>query len=200
MAYGGQNTIDYGAGPQPGGRAPAPGRLGLVQAFVNSHYDIEEEHGADLLSDSEALGAWLARRGLLDAGAHVTRADLKHALDIREGLRALLLANNGAPLDDDAMARLNDAAGVASFGTRLALDGPVLVPQSPGVGGALAVILSAVTEAMLSGTWWRFKACREHHCMWAFFDHSRNGAGSWCSMKVCGSRVKQRAYYRRARR
>jgi predicted RNA-binding Zn ribbon-like protein len=49
--------------------------------------------------------------------------------------------------------------------------------------------------AMLDGTWSRLKACRE--CRWAFYDHSRNGAGSWCSMAVCGSRVKQRAYHAR---
>ena len=61
MAYAGQNVIDYDAGPQPGGRSPAPGRLGLVQAFVNSHYDIEGEHGAELLSSPEALAGWLSR-------------------------------------------------------------------------------------------------------------------------------------------
>lgn len=48
---------------------------------------------------------------------------------------------------------------------------------------------------MLDGTWQRLKACRE--CSWAFYDHSKNVAGSWCSMKVCGGRVKQRAYYAR---
>jgi predicted RNA-binding Zn ribbon-like protein len=50
---------------------------------------------------------------------------------------------------------------------------------------------------MLDGTWTRLKACRE--CSWAFYDHSRNGAGNWCSMKVCGGRVKQRAYYERTK-
>jgi predicted RNA-binding Zn ribbon-like protein len=200
MPYGGQNTIDWYAGPQPGGREPAPGRLGLVQAFVNSHYDLEVEHGAEVFSDPAALGAWLSLRGLLAAGTDVSRADLTRALAVREGLRALLIANNGGALDDGAVAQLNDAAGRASFGTRLALDGPLLLPQAPGVDGALAVILAAVTESMLAGTWSAFKACLEHDCLWAFFDHSRNAAGTWCSMKVCGSRVKQRAYYRRARR
>jgi predicted RNA-binding Zn ribbon-like protein len=200
MAYGGQMTIDYSAGRQPGGREPAPGRLGLVQAFVNSHYDLEVERGADLLSDPTALGAWLSQRGLFAAGARVSRADVKRACAVREGLRALLLANNGCPFDEDAVRQMNEAAERASFGTRLALDGAVLVPQAPGVDGALAVILAAVTESMLAGTWRRFKACPEHDCLWAFFDHSRNAAGNWCSMKICGGRVKQRAYYSRARR
>jgi hypothetical protein len=40
---------------QPGGRSPAPGELGLVQAFINTHYDLVDEHGAELLRDAGAL-------------------------------------------------------------------------------------------------------------------------------------------------
>jgi hypothetical protein len=37
------------AGAQPGGRAPAPGGLALVQAFVNT---VDLEHGPDLLDET----------------------------------------------------------------------------------------------------------------------------------------------------
>ncbi|HEX8051684.1 MAG TPA: CGNR zinc finger domain-containing protein [Thermoleophilaceae bacterium] len=200
MRNGGQIDIDYDAGPQPGGREPAPGRLALVQAFVNSRYDLELDHGADLLGDPAGLRAWLARRGLLDGRATVTRRDLARALAVREGLHAMVVSNNGGVLDEDAVQRLNETAARAPFGARFELAGPVLVPSARGVDGALAVILAATTEAMLAETWWRLKACQHHDCQWAFFDHSRNAAGNWCSMKVCGGRAKQRAHYRRTRR
>ncbi len=35
---------------QPGGRRPAPSELALVQAFINSHYDLEVNHGAELFA------------------------------------------------------------------------------------------------------------------------------------------------------
>ncbi|HEX9030508.1 MAG TPA: CGNR zinc finger domain-containing protein [Streptosporangiaceae bacterium] len=35
-------------------------------------------------------------------------------------------------------------------------------------------------------------------CHWAFYDRSPTSSGCWCSMAVCGSRAKSRAYRRRA--
>ena len=195
----GSNKADYQAGPQPGGREPAPGALGLVQAFVNSNYDLEHGHGAELLGDPRALRVWLAARGLMRAGEPVDDGDLARALAVREGLRALLIANNGGVLDRAAVAELDAAAAHASFGVRLATNSPEFEPHASGVGGALATILAVATRSMLDGSWQRFKACRQHDCRWAFYDHSRNAAGNWCSMRVCGGRAKQRAYYRRRR-
>src|ERR1043165_2930930 len=93
--------IDYSAGPQSGDREPAPGQLALVQAFVNSHYDLEGEHGAELLHSPRALASWLSARGLLDPSRSLSRAELRRALDAREGLRAMLAANNGEEWDAD---------------------------------------------------------------------------------------------------
>ncbi len=63
----------------------------------------------------------------------------------------------------------------------------------------MGLIVSYAAVAMLDGTWSRLKACSE--CRWAFYDRSRNSTGNWCSMAVCGGRVKQRAHYaRRTRR
>ena len=45
---------------------------------------------------------------------------------------------------------------------------------------------------MRDGTFARLKACREHTCEWAFYDHSRNRSATWCSMEVCGNRAKAR--------
>jgi predicted RNA-binding Zn ribbon-like protein len=200
MANGGQNAIEpTGAGPQPGGREPAPGELGLVQAFVNSNYDLEFDHGADLLADPAALRAWLLRRGLIEPGVRVGPAERGRALAVRDGLRALLIANNGGQLDYDATNALDQAARHAPIGVTLASGEPRFEPHTGGVDGALATILAAVARSMLDGTWARFKACRQHDCRWAFYDHSRNAAGNWCSMRVCGGRAKQRAYYRRRR-
>ena len=65
---------------QPGGRTPAPGPLALVQAFLNTHYDLEVDHGAEVWPSPEAYARWLARHGLLAATITVDGADLPPAL------------------------------------------------------------------------------------------------------------------------
>jgi predicted RNA-binding Zn ribbon-like protein len=194
-------AIDFSAGPQAGGREPAPGDLGLVQAFVNSHYDIEREHGAELLHSPRALAGWFERRGLLDASlaGALSRADLRRALDVREGLRSMLAANNGAAWDADAVARLNRAAARPGGVIQFHPDGPSFEPHERDLDGAVAVLLGVVARAQLDGRWARFKACPGDDCGWAFYDYSRNQASAWCSMAVCGSRSKARAYRLRNR-
>src|ERR671933_384799 len=56
----------FDPGPQPAGRLPAPGRLGLVQAFLNTFWDLDA-HGGERWPDPAAYGAWLAERGFATA-------------------------------------------------------------------------------------------------------------------------------------
>jgi predicted RNA-binding Zn ribbon-like protein len=185
------------AEPQPGGRSPAPWPLALVQSFVNTFWDLDRD-GADRLADPPALAVWLADRGLIAPGLRLSGADLRRALDAREGLRALLLANNGAVPDAARIERLNAALRAPElFVTLSPGSAPDLVVDRHGLDGALALIAGAVAVTQIDGSWSRLKACRGEHCGWAFYDHSRNQASSWCSMSVCGARAKARRYRRR---
>lgn len=175
----------------------APEPLHLVQRFVNS---VDFEDGEEELASPEALRAWLAERGLMDAGEPVSDADLRRALDVREGLRALMLANNGLELDEDKVERLDRAAGRASV--RVCFQpgsDPELVPDAGGVDGALARLMAIVAAAVSHGQWERLKACPRHSCLWAFYDQSKNRSGRWCKMEVCGNVEKARAYRERHR-
>jgi predicted RNA-binding Zn ribbon-like protein len=192
--------IDFDPGPQSGGRAPAPGELGLVQAFANTHWDLEHDVGGEVLHSPAALGRWLMGRGLLEAGATLARADLKRALAVREGIRALLAGNNGSPLDPQAMDALNLAASRSAVVIQFNPDGsPRFDPRRADLDGALGLLLAIVARAQLDGSFARFKACPGEDCGWAFYDYSKNQASAWCSMAVCGSRAKARAYRQRRR-
>jgi predicted RNA-binding Zn ribbon-like protein len=181
---------------QPGGRAEAPGDLALVQAFVNTHYDLRSADGGEMLASPRALGAWLRRQGLLDANAVVRRSELRAGLGVREALRALAFANNGIHPHRTAPAALADAAAIVEV--RVSADGPTFVQaRRDRVEGAIGVLLAITARAMLEGSWTRMKACPGRHCGWVFYDRSRNGTGRWCSMAVCGGREKARAYYER---
>jgi predicted RNA-binding Zn ribbon-like protein len=178
---------------QPGGRAPASGALRLVQDFVNT---VDREHGPDLLDEPAGLRDWLDHRGLAP-GAPVRAAELDRARDVREALRAVLLANNGAGEAPDARAVLDGAGRRAGLVAAFAHDPPSLEPVAGGVDGALGTIAAAAFTAMLDGSWRRLKACPRDVCGWAFYDRSTNASATWCSMRVCGGRVKAGAYYRR---
>lgn len=192
----GETDLAASAGIQPGGRAPAPGRLALVQSFINSHYDLEREHGAELLASPAALRHWLVARGLLEARARVRHPDLARALELREALRSLA----GGGLRPEPAERLNRLAVRAAVEVRFEPAGPVFVPGSGGgVPGALGVLLAICAQAVRDGSWERLRLCPGTDCGWVFFDHSRNGSGRWCSMSVCGGRAKSRAYYQRTR-
>jgi len=183
--------------PYPGEREPAPGRLRLVQRFVNT---VDFEHRREMLSSPHRLATVLAELGLLDPDVAVTRADLERALAVREALRNLALANNGGASDADAIATLERAAADGRLVVRFDRRGGSLERTVGGVRGALAELVGIVYTAMTDGSWPRLKACKRDVCQWLFYDRSRNRSARWCQMAVCGNRTKTRAYrVRRAR-
>jgi predicted RNA-binding Zn ribbon-like protein len=153
----------------------APEPLREVQLFLNS---------VDLEHDTDWLPEWLDERGL--AG------ELERARTLREALRALVLANNGAAVDQPALELVNGAA------ERLSLRvGPDAGLHVGGGRDALDGVVAIALGAMLDGSWPRLKACR--NCCWSFYDYSPNRSATWCSMQLCGNRTKTRAYRRRRR-
>jgi predicted RNA-binding Zn ribbon-like protein len=186
---------------QPGGRAPAPGTLALVQAYINSFFDLEAEWGADLFATPAALASWLAERELLPAGTTLRAPDRRRAIAVREGLRGLAAGNNDASPQAAAasLAEVNRAASGARVEVLLEADGPRFMATGTGLDRALGVVLAITGTAMLDGSWQRLKTCPGHDCGWVFYDHSRNQTGRWCSMRVCGGRAKARAHYHRRR-
>jgi predicted RNA-binding Zn ribbon-like protein len=173
----------------------APGELELVRQFLNTH-DVEDE--IDEIATPAALSAWLAEHGLPQPGADATDADVRRTGELRESLRALLLANNGEPVEADAVESLNELAEDLRLVVRFdGAGGSALEPADRGVDAALGALLAIVVRSMAAGTWGRLKACRADTCQWAFYDHSKNRSGTWCSMAVCGNRAKARAYRER---
>jgi predicted RNA-binding Zn ribbon-like protein len=172
----------------------APEPLALVQRFVNT---VDHEHHRELLSTPAALAEWIGDAGL-DTKGGATGGDLRRARELREALRELLIANGrGAAPPPAAVATVNRAARGGGLAVALEASGrPGLVATRSGLAGALAEIVGVAVTAMLEGSWTRLKACR--NCHWAFYDYSRNRSATWCSMSICGNRLKTRRYRKRA--
>ncbi|HEV3357728.1 MAG TPA: CGNR zinc finger domain-containing protein [Pseudonocardiaceae bacterium] len=176
-----------------------PDWLEPLLAFVNT---VDVESNVDELAEGPlALRDWLAGRKLLGADPDevtVSRADHRLAIDLRTGLRALALCNNGGDADESALVMMHQAfdrfplvAAVPVPGTDL----PALRPHRlPPVRAALGVIVAGYAQAVGTGDWDRIRRCPAEDCAWAFWDSSAKGARRWCNMRVCGNRAKVRAF------
>jgi predicted RNA-binding Zn ribbon-like protein len=174
----------------------APGSLAVVQDFVNTR---DVEGASDEIATPEALRTWLAERGLMDPTAAVTEIDVRQAQSFREAIRHVLAAHAGEPLDPGAYNEMTDVAARGGVGPVFFPDDEVaLQVTAAGVAGALGRIAAHVVEAISDGTWPRLKSCLNDECRWVFYDSARNRSAKWCSMAVCGNRMKARAF--RARR
>ena len=163
----------------------APGALEEVRAFVNT---VEIDRTADPLGGGDSLAEWCAGTALCPAA---DAAELDRLRRFREALRGVLEANAGAGEPAERWSALQPFAGRAGYVMRITPEGaPKLEPTGSGSDAAIAALLAIVYDAIAKGTWSRLKACRKHDCRWAFYDRSKNGSGAWCSMAVCGNRVK----------
>jgi predicted RNA-binding Zn ribbon-like protein len=167
----------------------------LIRDFVNTRDLLD---GIEELATPATLATWLGAHELGEVEA--TPGDLEHALELREALRRLLLANTGLEVETDAEFRILDlAARRARIELRFEGGEAAFSPAADGADAALGRIVIAVSEAMADGSWERLKACRASDCEWAFIDGARNHSRAWCSMRSCGNREKARAFRERHR-
>ena len=182
---------------EPGGRPKAPGRLELLQRFLNSwNHDFPPQW--DRIGTGQKAQAWLRQHDLVRTGTRVSGADAARLRALREAIRSLVVADPDGSVDAASAATLRAASPTSELVVTLDVEGRThLAARHPGVDGAVAILLGIVHEAQLTGEWSRFKACRQ--CEYAFFDRSKNRSAAWCAMSICGNRAKNRAHYRRHR-
>ncbi|MBO8189382.1 CGNR zinc finger domain-containing protein [Streptomyces spirodelae] len=196
------------------GDRQAPEPLLLVQELANT---LDIETGADELAGPEGLARFVSTHGLTRFG--LGKPDLEGLRELREALRAACLAHTSAGAHADAAARTGAAhtgaaavaaqtaetlerhLGAAPLVLRIGERGEAALEAAPGLTGLPAFtahLAARIATAASDGTWQRLKACETHDCQWVYYDRSPAGRSRWCTMAVCGSRAKMRAY--RARR
>ena len=174
--------------PQPGGRDPAPPGLAVLQDFLNTT-DLEE--GRDDLLDTDGLKTWLIDHGLAPADLPIREGDRRRLVMFREALRDVIDGRDHGGIDRDALDVVADAARDAGVRVSLGADGrAALTPAADGLDGLVAKLLADIATAQLDGTWDRLKVCPRDVCRWVFYGGSKNRSGRWCTMAICGSRIK----------
>ena len=157
----------------------------FVLALLNST-PVVDGVPTDDLADPARARAWLA-----GAGGVGTDEELRHVLQVRSALQAVVRGEQPpavlAPF-------VRDAASVPDI-----TDGQVAWTLSIAPERRLAVRAVLAWDALAKQSPGRLRPCANDECRLFLIDHSKAGTARWCSMAVCGNRMKARRHYQRAR-
>jgi predicted RNA-binding Zn ribbon-like protein len=186
----------------------------LALDFLNTKL-ILENGPAELLSNGEALERWLIASGLITTrqnralvrvwrDSRQTQAFVQKLAAFRERLRTSVLRVEAGLLPGDAfLAELDtilkehpQRAKLRKDGSRVVLE-VLFEPQRP--EDVWAPIAAAAAELLASAEPSRIRQCESESCIIHFYDTSKKGSRRWCSMNICGNRLKVAAYQRRRR-
>jgi hypothetical protein len=140
----------------------------------------------DELDSAHAGRAWLRARG--HSGS---TGEWRAVRAARGALQAVVRgqrpASSLAPLLDDVSYR----ASVSADGVQWHLDAP-----ADRMAAARAVLAWDALRRKRPG---RLRPCENPECALFLIDHSKPNKARWCSMAVCGNRMKARRHYERTR-
>jgi predicted RNA-binding Zn ribbon-like protein len=140
----------------------------------------------DELADTARARAWLA-----SAGGLGTEAELRHVLEVRRLLQAVIRGEQ----PPDVLAPV--LRGVTRMPT--VTGGQITWTLSVPPERELAVRAVLAWDALARHSPGRLRPCANGECRLFLIDHSKANAARWCSMAVCGNRMKARRYYQRTR-
>lgn len=176
--------------------------------FVNTLHDWTAEAPRDYLPTFDEALRFAEASGVVTSGeakrvaTRSARAELRRLRELRarleRTLRAIVAGRSPAPDDLEALAR--DAADAARAARLRAEKGRMARTVDPDVAGAAIVrlrIADAAIALLTSDRLDRLSACPS--CGWFFLDTTKNRSRRWCSMSMCGSAAKARAYYWRSK-
>jgi predicted RNA-binding Zn ribbon-like protein len=167
----------------------------------------------ELLSDVRALERWLIASGMvtspknratLRSWRHSTEAAafLEHLIAFRERLRAAVTRIEGGATPTDAfLAEVNSLLLQYPLRTSLhkrdskVIRETVFEPRRP--ADLWVPIIDGTADLLAETETSRIRKCES--CVVHFFDTSKKGSRRWCSMSICGNKLKVAAYQRRKR-
>jgi predicted RNA-binding Zn ribbon-like protein len=158
----------------------------LLLALINSTPTLDGTRQDDLEGNRQAR-TWLAEH--LPDAPRTTDLELLRAT--RTALQQVIRQEAGPETLNAAL----DAVRLQPTATR---DGVVWTREVAAGAevAARAVLAWGQVEATIPG---RLRACGNPDCTLFFIDRSRPNSGRWCSMAVCGNRMKARRHYARSK-
>ena len=184
----------------------------LALDFLNTR-PVLAEGPRELLGDVDALLRWLITSGVLTRqnGKALARkwsrtpqatVFLRDLLKFRERLRAAVIRQEaGLPVSDAFIAELNlllkrypSVIALKRNRNKLGL-AAAFKPKKP--NDLWVPIANAVADLLSDALLERMRKCEG--CIVHFLDTSKKGSRRWCSMNICGNKIKVAAYQQRKR-
>jgi predicted RNA-binding Zn ribbon-like protein len=158
---------------------------GFLLALLNST-PVVDGAPTDDLADAARARAWLASLGGLG-----TEAELRHVLGVRQELQDVVRGDQPPAVLAPA---LEGAACIPAL-TGSQITWSLSVPPER----ELAVRAILAWDALAEQSPGRLRPCANDECRLFLIDHSKANTARWCSMAVCGNRMKARRHYQRSR-
>jgi predicted RNA-binding Zn ribbon-like protein len=184
----------------------------LALDFLNTR-PILAEGPKELLPDVDALVRWLVASGVLTPQKGKTLAKkwklmpeasvfLRALLKFRERLRAVVIRQEARlSVGTEFIAELNSllkqhprVIALQRKGEKLDLDAAFELEKPNDVWAPIA---TSVAELLSNAPPARLRKCEA--CVVHFLDTSKKGSRRWCSMNICGNKIKVAAYQNRKR-
>lgn len=183
--------------------------------FINTQI-AQNGQPVDLLDTFSDLVMWLVQVHLLDReeakkaeqkwGGHPEEIQiLEQAREFRTTLREMVerLAA-GKPVPQAALEainrRLRDRVGYPQLIRRSGKLEREFQVESQEANQLLGLIAESASDLLCTCKLSLIKKCQNPVCVLFFYDTTKNHARHWCSMSVCGNRIKVAAHYRRHRK
>ena len=186
----------------------------LALDFLNTKLILENEP-EELLRDAAALERWLIASGIVSSpknrammrawrDSRQAQVFVQKLIAFREHLRAAVLRLEAGSLPGDAfLAELDmllkeypQRTKLRKAGSKVVLEG-LFEPRRP--EDVWAPIAAAAAELLAKVEPSRIRQCESETCVIHFYDTSKKGSRRWCSMNICGNKLKVAAYQRRRR-
>src|SRR5436190_23383213 len=122
-----------------------------VSSFVNTLEKNTTRPDEESLDSPDGLRSWMESQGI-PPGSDLGPEDVKRAIEFREAMRLLLLANNVGEVDAEALRRLREAADPGLIRAEIHDDGQARArPANAGVCALFARLLAAAADSVRAG-------------------------------------------------
>ena len=139
----------------------------------------------DDLAQPKVARAWMRAHGVAP-----TKVELTALLDVRSVLQAVVRGER-TPM---ALQRFVESVALRPTVSRDGVDWRLTVNE--GTVGAVRAVLA--WDALSVSSPGRLRPCANSECRLFLIDRSKPNTARWCSMAICGNRMKARRHYRRA--
>jgi predicted RNA-binding Zn ribbon-like protein len=140
----------------------------------------------DDLAQSKAARAWMRAHGV-----KASDVELAALVDARSVLQKVVRGEQGPAV----LQRLLEPVALRPTVSRDGVDWRLTVTKGP----AAAVRAVLAWDALRVSSPGRLRPCANTECNLFLIDRSKPNTARWCSMAICGNRMKARRHYRRAR-